>query len=155
LMILESEYIVEVLPAAVGEYGEMVLTNLGRSGSPLIRYRTGDLVKLSGTKPWRSLDGGILGRADDMLHVRGNNVYPGSIEAIVRKFPEVAEYRLIVDHAGPLPDLAIEVEASSATAEAVARAVRDELLFRVEVLAVAAGSLPRFELKARRVVHKR
>jgi phenylacetate-CoA ligase len=165
LILLGSEYISEVLvpgedrEAAAGEFGELVITNLGRTASPLLRYRTGDLVKVSEvpSKPtWRQLEGGIVGRADDMLHVRGNNLYPAAIEAIVRKFPEVAEYRLVVDHTGPLPDLGIEVESDAVgIAEAVSRAVRDELLFRVAVTAVAAGTLPRFELKAKRVVHRR
>ena len=91
-----------------------------------------------------------------MIHVRGNNLYPSAIEAIVRRFPEVAEYRLHVDQSNPLADLRIEVEPTSgdgrALAETIGRAVRAELLFRVEVTAAPPGSLPRFELKARRVV---
>src|SRR3954467_14091682 len=145
----ESGDVAEVLepdgtrPVPPGEFGELVLTNLGRVGSPLVRYRTGDLVRVA-TDPdpagrtWRRLAGGILGRADDMIHVRGNNLYPAAIEAIVRRFPAVAEYRIHVDHAGPLADLRIEVEPTDghdgpALADAVGRAVRDELLFRVEV----------------------
>jgi phenylacetate-CoA ligase len=168
MYLLESEYIAEVLepngtrPVPAGEFGELVLTNLGRVGSPLIRYRTGDLVRVA-TDPdpagrtWRRLTGGILGRADDMIHVRGNNLYPAAIEAIIRRFPAVAEYRIHVDHTGPLADLRIEVEPGPGcdpdrTAEAVSRAVRDELLFRVEVTAASCSSLPRFELKAKRIV---
>jgi phenylacetate-CoA ligase len=144
-----------------GQIGELVLTNLGRTGSPLIRYRTGDLVRVAaGTDPtgrtWRRLEGGILGRADDMIHVRGNNLYPSAIEAIVRRFPEVAEFRLHVDQTNPLADLRLEVEPAAgdgqALADAIGRAVRAELLFRIEVTAAPPGSLPRFELKARRVV---
>jgi len=146
MYLLESEYIVEVLtpdgrePVSDGEFGELVLTNLGRAASPLIRYRTGDLVRLAtdvdpSGRTWRRLDGGILGRADDMIHVRGNNLYPAAIEAIVRRFPEAAEYRINVDHSGPLADLRIEVEPADGcdgadVAEAVGRAVRDDLLFR-------------------------
>jgi phenylacetate-CoA ligase len=92
-----------------------------------------------------------------MIHLRGNNLYPGAIEAVVRRFPEVAEFRVVVDQSGPLADLRIEVEpvagaAAVGLAEVVSRAIRDELLFRVEVAAVPPGTLPRFELKARRVV---
>ena len=167
MYLLESEYVAEVIDpvtgavAPDGETGELVLTNLGRVGSPLIRYRTGDLVRIA-TEPepsgrrWRRLDGGILGRADDMIHVRGNNLYPSAIEAILRRFPEVAEYRLHVDQTNPLADLRLEVEPASgdgrALAEIIGRAVRAELLFRVEVTVAPPGSLPRFELKARRVV---
>ncbi|HEX4613663.1 MAG TPA: AMP-binding protein [Urbifossiella sp.] len=169
MILLESEYIAEVLapdgsaPVPPGEFGELVLTNLGRTGGPLLRYRTGDIVRVSPApdpagRTWRRLAGGILGRADDMIHVRGNNLYPAAIEAIVRRFPAVAEYRIHVDHTGPLADLRIEVEPADghdgvSTADAVGRAVRDELLFRVDVTAAAPGALPRFELKARRLVH--
>ena len=95
MYLLESQYLAEVLtpdtdaPAPPGECGELVLTNLGRVGSPLVRYRTGDVVRVA-TDPdpagrtWRRLYGGIVGRADDMIHVRGNNLYPAAIEAIVR-----------------------------------------------------------------------
>ena len=89
------------------------------------------------------LEGGILGRTDDMIHVRGNNLYPAAIEAVVRQFPEVAEFRLIVDRSGPLTDLSVEIELikeSMAVADAVARAIRDELLFRVPVIALPAGT---------------
>lgn len=147
-------------PVDDGEIGELVLTNLGRTGSPLIRYRTGDLVRL---RPQRDeggaivLEGGVLGRTDDMIHLRGNNFYPGSLESVIRRFAEVVEYRIVVDQSGSLADLRVEVETSTdanaeGTAELIAKAIRDELLFRVEVTAVRPGSLPRFEMKARRVV---
>lgn len=168
MYLLESEYLAEILEpgenraVAPGEFGELVLTNLSRTGAPLIRYRTGDLVRIAtdadpAARTWRRLAGGILGRADDMIHVRGNNLYPSAIEAIIRRFPEVAEYRIHVDHSGPLADLRIEVEAADGcdgteVADTVARAVRDELLFRVEVACAPHGTLPRFELKARRIV---
>jgi phenylacetate-CoA ligase len=166
LRVLDEHYIAEVLrpgtatPAADGEPGELVLTNLGRVGSPNIRYRTGDIVKVRRTADGRlQLHGGILGRTDDMIHVRGNNLYPVAIEAVVRRFPEVAEFRIVVDRSGPLADLCVEVEPlngcqPAGLADAVARAIRDELLFRVPVAAVAPGSLPRYEMKARRVVDR-
>src|SRR3954464_16095307 len=136
-VVLHDRYVAEVLepggtaPAAPGTVGELVLTNLGRVGSPLIRYRTGDVVKaeraIDGTL---LLHGGILGRTDDMIHVRGNNLYPAAIEAVVRRFPEVVEFRIVVDRTGPLADLEVEIEpAAGATAvglpDAVARALRD------------------------------
>ena len=171
MYLLESEYIAEVLepggaePVHPGEFGELVLTSLGRTASPLIRYRTGDLVQVStetdpSGRTWRRLAGGILGRADDMIHIRGNNLYPAAIEAIIRRFPDVAEYRIHVDQTGPLTDLRIEVEPTNgspgpALAESVSRAIRDEFLFRVEVTVAPPGGLPRFEMKARRLVlHK-
>jgi phenylacetate-CoA ligase len=183
MVLFESEYVAEVIAcerrgvsptwaspdtstsrldaAQDGQFGELVLTTLGRVGSPLIRYRTGDLVSLappSGSSfPWRRLVGGILGRSDDMIHVRGNNLYPGTIEAIVRRFPGVAEYRIHVDQSSALADLRIEVEPAAGcdgreVADAVGRAVRDDLLFRVDVTTAPPGSLPRFEHKARRII---
>jgi phenylacetate-CoA ligase len=167
LYLLECDYLAEVIdpataaPAAPGTSGELVLTNLGRVGSPLIRYRTGDLVRVAAEpdpagRTWRRLSGGILGRADDMIHVRGNNLYPSAIEAIIRRFPDVAEYRIHVDRSSSLADVRLELEPArgdgAVLADAVGRAVRDELLFRVEVTPVPPGSLPRFEMKARRIL---
>ncbi len=167
LFVLENHFIPEVLEpgtdreVGIGEVGELVLSNLGRADSPVIRYRTGDLVKVGvpahPVNGWLYLDGGVIGRADDMIHVRGNNLYPSAIEAVVRRFPAVAEFRIVVDQSGPLADLRIEVEPADAAAghhlcEAIGRAVRDDLLFRTEVIAVPPGTLPRFEMKARRLV---
>jgi len=89
--------------------------------------------------------------------LRGNNLYPAAVEAVIRRFPEVAEFRIVIDQSGPLADLRIEVEPIPGPeliglSEVVARAIRDELLFRVEVVAVPPGTLPRFEMKARRIV---
>jgi phenylacetate-CoA ligase len=167
LQVLETEYLVEVLdpgklsPTPVGQVGELVVTNLGRWGSPLIRYRTGDLVQ-AGPIPARGgrrFVGGVLGRADDMLHVRGNNVYPAALEAVVRRFAEVAEFRIIVDQTGAMTELLVQLEptptASPELAERVQQALRDELLFRIDVTTVAVGSLPRFEMKAKRVEYRR
>jgi len=168
LHILEGAYLAEVIdpateqPVSAGQVGELVLTNLGRWGSPLLRYRTGDLVRIDARpcpcgRAFMRLEGGILGRCDDMIHLRGNNVYPTALEAVIRRFPEVAEYRVEVDQSGPMARLRIELEPVSqapanAIAERVDRAIRDELLFRADVTTVAPGSLPRFEMKARRVV---
>jgi phenylacetate-CoA ligase len=165
-VVLEDFYWPEVMeidsdrPVADREVGELVLTTLVRSGSPLIRYRTGDVVKARRDPGGMLLlEGGILGRTDDMIHVRGNNLYPAAIEAVVRRFADVAEFRIVVDRSGPLADLSLEIEPTeSATtaglADAVARAIRDDLLFRVPVTAVSCGSLPRYEMKARRVIVK-
>jgi phenylacetate-CoA ligase len=170
LHFLETEYIAEVLdpatgePVAPGEVGELIVTNLGRTGSPLFRYRTGDLVRPDPRpcpcgRALLRLDGGILGRTDDMIHVRGNNLYPSALEAVIRRFPEVAEFRVEVETRRALASLRIEVEPvaaglEQAVAERVDRAIRDELLFRAEVRGVPPGSLPRFEMKARRLVRK-
>ena len=174
LCALEEDFIVEVIrpdgvePAGAGEHGELVLTNLGRPGSPLIRYRTGDLVQwraergeLAGGASSGRLVGGILGRVDDMFFVRGNNVYPTAVETVIREFPEVAEYRLRVVESGGLNSLEVDVEAvaddssGGDLSERISRALHDALLFRVRVSLVPQGSLPRYELKARRLVREK
>jgi phenylacetate-CoA ligase len=170
LHILEDDYYAEIVvfnPAAHAarlaepdEVGELVLTNLGRRGSPLIRYRTGDLVRVDpnpcpcGSKH-RRLAGGILGRTDDMLAIRGNNFYPSALENVIRRFTDIVEYRVEIDRRAPLAEMRIEIETTpGAAANLAARlsdAIRDALLFRAEVALVAAGTLPRFEMKAQRI----
>src|SRR5262249_46051455 len=129
---------------------------------PLLRYRTGDRVQVDPApcacgRSFVWLEGGIRGRTDDMIHVRGNNLYPSSVEAVIRRFPEVAEFRVEVDQGGPLAELRIEVEPVLGgreidLAERIGTAIRDELLFRAEVTTVTPGSLPRFEMKAKRFI---
>jgi phenylacetate-CoA ligase len=174
LHLLEDEYYAEVIPltapvanavasqSARGE-GELVLTNLGRIGSPLIRYRTGDLVRLDpdpcpcGSKN-RRLAGGIFGRTDDMLSIRGNNFYPSALENVIRRFAEVVEYRVEIDRTSPLAELRIDIETMPGSAANLAsrlsEAIRDELMFRAEVAIVAPGALPRFEMKSQRIQTK-
>jgi len=175
LLILESECIAEILdsetgaPVAPGDLGELVITNLGRWGMPVIRYRTGDLVRAA-TQPCQSglellrLEGGILGRADDMVTIRGNNVFPSSIEAIVRQFPEVVEFRIVIERVRAMQHLRLEIEPSTTMGDSadvltqliarIGRAMKDRLNFQAEIQCVASGSLPRFEGKARRVVRQ-
>lgn len=169
LHVIESEFIVEVIDtktgAAVGDgqVGELVVTNLGRWGSPLIRYRTGDQVRLTrGTckcgRTFARLEGGILGRVDEMFIVRGNNVFPSAVEAVLRRFPELVEYRVNILDDGALTRVRLEIELapgledSPSLCERVGRTLQETLSFKAEVQAVAIGSLPRFEMKARRFV---
>lgn len=160
--LLETECVAEIVDPATGKAappgreGELVLTNLGRTGSPLLRYRTGDRVVADPQpcpcgRPFVRLRGGILGRADDMLIIRGTNVYPSALEAIVRRFPEVDEFRIVAGTA----ELKLEVELRGPSSEVPGRlmeAVRSELLIRPEIAVVAAGSLPRAEMKSQRVI---
>ena len=173
LRVMESAYIAEVIdpedhrPAAPGEIGELVLTTLGRTGSPLLRYRTGDLVRPSRTKPsgcgsWElGLEGGILGRSDDMVVVRGVNLYPGAVEAVIRRCREVAEYRVEVDTRGSLCELKVQAEVScdSVDGPELERRLETELrsafALRIPVSIVATGTLPRPEFKANRWVRVR
>jgi phenylacetate-CoA ligase len=171
----ESECIPEVLdpqtlqPVADGDVGELIITNLGRVACPVIRYRTGDLVRLARGRcacgrSFARMDGGILSRRDDMFIVRGNNVFPSALEAIIRRVPEVAEFRVEAYDVGALTEIAIELEPTPAAAdsrslqqlsEQVSRMIQDTLSFRAAVRTVPCGSLPRFEMKARRFVRRR
>jgi phenylacetate-CoA ligase len=173
LTVLESECLPEVINpntgqhAAPGEIGELVITNFGRVGSPVLRYRTGDLVQTE-TSPhpsgrsWLRLKGGILGRTDDMLLIRGNNDFPAGIEAVIREFAEVEEFRLVVSRRREMDHLRIEIEPTADLEEAtlrdlasrVGRTIKDRLNFQAEIVTVAAGTLPRFEMKARRLVRE-
>ena len=141
-----------------------MLTNLGRTGSPLIRYKTGDIVQRAAMAQCAcgsfelALEGGILGRTDDMVVVRGVNVYPRAIEEIMRSFDGVAEFRVEVDRSHALTELRIQVEPQPDSAVDVTLAhrievaLKDALSLRVPISIVAAGTLPRFEMKARRWV---
>ncbi|PYN56753.1 MAG: phenylacetate--CoA ligase [Candidatus Rokuibacteriota bacterium] len=163
LHVTESEFIAEVVDPATGapaRDGELVLTNLGRVGSPIVRYRTGDHVRLAEApcgcgRTFRRLEGGILGRLDDMLIVRGVNVFPTAIEGIVRRFVDLDEFQIEVFRAGELEEVRVLVELEDAAgASRVQEALRVGLGIRLEVATVPLGSLPRYELKARRVVRK-
>jgi phenylacetate-CoA ligase len=167
--LIESEFIAEIRDPASGATaeegeGELVLTNLGRWGMPVIRYRTGDLVRgvresCACGRTWLKLRGGILGRVDDMVVVRGVNVYPGAVEAIVRGFPEIAEYRVEAYEDRGMTELRIVVEPDREGMDTLAPRVTDAihaaLGLRCEVRVAPAGSLPRYELKAKRFVRTR
>jgi phenylacetate-CoA ligase len=163
LFIIETEFIAEFLslatggPAADGDLAELVLTSLGRHGSPVIRYRTGDIVRprfhTGGDTTEASftlLEGGVLGRADDMLIVRGVNIFPSSLEQILRSFPEVIEFRATAVKQGSLDALVIEIEDRLNDPDRVARELQLRLGLKIDVRAVTVGSLPRFEGKGKR-----
>ena len=164
----EGEYICEVRDPVTGEEtvdgqpGELVITNLGRTASPNIRYRTGDIVvrrrePCGCGRTWARLEGGILARADDMINIRGVNVYPAGIESVVRQMAEVVEFRSIVSRSGAMRALRMEIELTpgaegTALAGRLAADLRDVLGLSIPVNVVAAGTLPRFEMKASRFV---
>ncbi len=170
LHVQEDHFLVEALdpgtgtPVPDGELGELTFTTLTREAAPLLRYRTGDLARLSRDP---SPDGRttvrmskVVGRVDDMLVVRGVNVYPSEVEAVVLADPQVGpQYAIVVDARAALPRLVVCCEPSSSTVDdlEIAPRLRDELSRRLgiacEVRVVAPGGLPRTEVgKARRVV---
>ena len=161
LRIAEGAFLVEVLdpqtsqPVEPGIEGELVLTTLKRTACPLLRYRTGDLVKQDPEDPMR-LVGGILGRIDDMRLIRGVNVYPSAVDAIVRQFDQVSEYAAEVRQDGAMRELALTIEPTEsctdidALCKEVAAQLREALSLRVPVAAAQPGALPRYEHKAKR-----
>ena len=163
----EDEFICEILDPetdAPADEGELVITNLGRVGMPVIRYRTGDYVKLKsgryeGGRESRVLDGGVIGRLDNALIVRGLNVYPATLENIILKFSDVQEFAGRAYRTETLDELEIQIESTNpnpgATATAVAAAIRDDLGLRVTVKTVPLGTLPRYELKSKRFTDER
>lgn len=165
LHIIEEAFIPEIINPETqnsveeGEVGELVLTNLGRVGSPLLRYRTGDLVRQGrcgcGVHDL-ALEGGILGRSDDMVLVKGVNVYPSAIEKVVRDFPDAAEYRVEIRSERAMTEMQIQVEPvvgcqnPAELAREIQKALNIALSLRIPVEPVPSGTLPRFEMKAKR-----
>jgi phenylacetate-CoA ligase len=165
IYVIEAEYIAEFLSLASGnlaqegEESEMVITTLGRAGAPIIRYRTGDVVRPEWNEPGENrfvlLDGGVLGRNDDMLVVRGVNVFPSGIDHILHSFPEVVEYRATVYKVSEMDRLRVEVEDRLQQPERITQEIKLRLGLNVEVEAVPLGTLPRYEGKGKRFVDQR
>ena len=168
--VIESEFIVEVIDPRTGktllpgERGELVITNLGRWGFPIIRYRTGDLVELNVNqcecgRTFARFEGGILGRADDMVTVRGVNVFPSAVENIIRRYKEVDEFRVTVRTVRHMDEMNVELEfvdgADPRLADSISQSLNSALSFRPSINVVEHNTLPRFELKAKRFHVKR
>jgi phenylacetate-CoA ligase len=172
--IIEDHYIEEVLdphtaePVPHGELGERVVTSFGRGFIPVLRYRTRDfVVRTPGSscpcgRTFDIYDGGIRGRVDDMKLVRGTNVYPRAVEAIVREFPQIDEFQIHLYTAEGIRDeIEVLVEIPSAGDQAGLVSDLGKKLaaahegLRFEVKHVENETLPRFELKAKRLVDER
>lgn len=162
----EAEFIFEVIDPQSGESilegqrGELVITNLGRAGMPVLRYRTGDLVELT-TEPcpcgrsFARIKGGVVGRADDMIIVRGVNLYPSAIDNLIRGVPLVFEYEVEISRVAGMDELLIRIETGDAAsfeeaAHQLTHSFRTAHSIRVNVEHSPAGSLPRYEFKSRR-----
>lgn len=156
LFVNEREFIAEVLqvgsdePVREGECGELVMTNLGRWAWPVIRYRTGDLVRPRRLPEGLLLEGGILGRVDQMILLRGVNLHPSAIEEAVRRGAGMAEFRITVHRSGEMDEVDIEVEADPVSCRSIGNEIRNIFGVRVAVRGVPHKSLPRWELKAKR-----
>jgi len=168
LCVIEEAYFAEVIDREThkevepGKKGELVLTTLTRTACPLLRYRTGDLVEKAFYQPDEagesilSLEGGVLGRVDDMAVIRGVNVYPTAVEKIIRGFPEVVEFQVIQTTRQSMAELEVSIEADGkadpSLAERVAKELANAFTLRIPVRMVEEGSLPRFEFKSKRWV---
>ncbi|MBK1613559.1 CoF synthetase [Rubrivivax gelatinosus] len=154
-------------PVAEGERGELVLTTLTKRARPMIRFRTGDIVSFT-TEPCRCGRTsarllGVHGRLDDMLIIKGVNLFPSDVEAVVRRFGEFnGEYRLVVEREHHLDRLTVEVETAAgfigdtlALADGFARALKGASGVSAEVRLLAPETLPRATHKARRVDDRR
>lgn len=152
-------------PLAPGELGELVITTLTKEGAPLLRYRTRDLTRfLPGRcpcgSPYPRIDR-ILGRTDDMIKVKGVNVFPGQIDALLREIAGVSsEYQILLTRDEGRDEMLLKVEAErgvdpGAAAESVNRCILRRLGFKAQVEAVPLGSLPRSEKKSKRVFDER
>jgi phenylacetate-CoA ligase len=177
LHIWHDSFFVEIIDPSTGEAlgpgekGEMVITPLVKEAMPLLRYRTGDITMLMDEKECSCGRGQkisrILGRSDDMLVVRGINVFPSQIEHVLFSLPEVGEqFMVYLDRIHQLDEMTIEVEMSRnafsgelrdliRVQEKIASALRETLGIRTDVKLVEPGKLPRFEGKAKRVVDRR
>jgi phenylacetate-CoA ligase len=168
LHLYEEEFVCELIepggeePVGDGELGELVVTALGRTGFPAVRYRTGDLVSATTERcpadhPGRWLPDGIPGRVDDMVIVRGMNVFPSAIEQILRESTDLGEFR-ITFYTDPHAMDEVKVEAELARpgdARRIQTRLRQRLGLRVRIVPVKPGILPAHTHKARRVADLR
>ncbi len=169
LCVIEEAYYAEIIDRKTqrevepGGRGELVLTTLTRKSAPLLRYRTGDLVekKLIGSSATDHpshlfLAGGILGRVDEMVVIRGVNIYPTAVEKVIRGFPEVAEFQVRETTDRSMAELEVTLEPRESTgsgerlARAVEKALHDAFTLRIPVRCTEPGTLPRFEFKSKR-----
>lgn len=160
LVVMEEAYLAEIVDphtgaeVAEGESGELILTTLDRTACPLLRYRTGDWVKKKVHRGRLVLEGGILSRVDDMVVVRGVNVYPSAVEAVVRQFPEVEEFMVEQRKVDAMDEIELLVEMDGSVAKQSLKRLesklRDTFSLRIPVRLAEPESLPRHEFKAKR-----
>lgn len=168
----EEEFLIELIdpgtgmPLACGGVGELVITNLGRVCSPAIRFRTGDIVnakegQCACGRTFLLLEGGVIGRSDDMITIRGMNVFPSQIGAVAEKYLATGEeYRIVAYTRKGMADLKILLELAGGRpnqeiAERVKNELRECLEIRVDAEVVPPGTLPRSEYKSKKFVDQR
>lgn len=160
LVVIEEAYLAEVIDSATGlevedgQHGELVLSTLDRTAGPLLRYRTGDWVKKRLHEGRLTLEGGVLSRVDDMVVVRGVNVYPSAVEAVVRGFDEVVEFMVEQRKVEAMDEIELLIEVPGNVSKSLLKRLesklRDTFSMRIPVRVADDGSLPRHEFKAKR-----
>ena len=172
LHVHEDHFLVEVVDPesgrvlTEGEEGEFVFTTLAKEAMPFLRYRTGDIGSVTfepcGCGRTTARIRGLRGRRDDMIIVRGVNVYPSNVEHALLSVPEAApHYQLVVERTGAMDELTVQCEPAGAEVDraslrnAVERVLHEHLGIRVRAEVLDAGAVPRSEGKAVRVVDKR
>ena len=146
-----------------GAFGEIVFTSLTKEAMPVIRYRTGDLTRLlPGTaRPMRRMEK-VSGRSDDMMIVRGVNVFPSQIEELVLGVPGLSgHYQIVLSREGRLDELEVQAEARSSevdlarAASDLAHAMKARIGVTAKVSVLEPGGIERSPGKAKRVIDKR
>jgi phenylacetate-CoA ligase len=153
-------------PVKPGEEGEMVITSLFREAFPVVRFRTGDRVRVveracSCGRPFTGIEAGTVARYDDMMKIRGQNLWPQAVDAIILAAPGVEEYQGVVDiddHGREQVDVAVEFAADASASDlerasmldTLGKQIKDQLNVSMNLYEVAGMSLPRYEFKVRR-----
>jgi phenylacetate-CoA ligase len=158
-------------PVKQGKKGELVVTTLSKEALPLIRYRMGDITSLV----WEECECGrthpkimrVQGRVDDMIVIRGINVFPSQIESVLMQIPEVGDhFQIVVDRVGPLDVMTVKVEVTESALsdrigalmqleERIAKQLREVLMVNAKVELVERGTLPRSSGKSQKVIDLR
>ena len=167
LHIIENAFIAEVIDPitqkklSLDSIGELVLSSIGRVGCPLLRYRTGDIVHLNHQKcacgfNGQSLKGGILSRADEMIFLKGNNIYPSALQNMLHSIDGILDFRITFYKTEGNPHLLFEIETLQTDSESIKnmleKMIQSAFLFKPVIKIVPTGTLPTQEMKSKRFI---
>lgn len=167
LHIIENAFIAEVIDPitqkklSLDSIGELVLSSIGRVGCPLLRYRTGDIVHLNHQKcacgfNGQSLKGGILSRADEMIFLKGNNIYPSALQNMLHSIERILDFRITFYKTEGNPHLLFEIETLQTDSESIKnmleKMIQTAFLFKPVIKIVPTGTLPIQEMKSKRFI---
>ena len=167
LHIIENAFIAEVIDPitqkklSLDSIGELILSSIGRVGCPLLRYRTGDIVHLNHQKcacgfNGQSLKGGILSRADEMIFLKGNNIYPSALQNMLHSIEGILDFRITFYKTEGNPHLLFEIETLQTDSESIKnmleKMIQSAFLFKPVIKIVPTGTLPTQEMKSKRFI---